>query len=79
VCGGGRSCFSAIYCPQKEIVKLHLTVSFFVLYCGWHIHFEIWIAVLKRRNVLEVIASNGRVGLKCILKKWFLNMWTTLL
>jgi hypothetical protein len=29
-----------------------------VLYCGYHIHFEIWIAILKRRDFLEVIAIN---------------------
>jgi hypothetical protein len=32
------------------------------LYCWCHIHFEIWIAVLKRRDFLEVIASNGRMN-----------------
>jgi len=40
----------------KEIVKLHLTISCFVLYCGCHMPFEIWIAILKRRYCLEVIA-----------------------
>jgi hypothetical protein len=37
--------FEAIYGPKKETVKLHLTVSCFVLYCGCHILFEIWIAI----------------------------------
>jgi hypothetical protein len=30
--------------------------------------FEIWIAILKRRVVLEATALNGRIILKCILK-----------
>jgi hypothetical protein len=55
--------------PQKEIVKLHFTISCFVLYCGCHIRFETWIAVLKRGDFLEVIAINGRIILECILKK----------
>ena len=36
--------------PEKETVKLHLTISFFVLHCGCHIAFEIWISILKRRD-----------------------------
>jgi len=47
--------------PKKEIVKLHLTVSYFVLYCVCHIPFELWNAILKRRDFLEVIAINGRI------------------
>jgi hypothetical protein len=35
---------------KKEIVKLHLTISCFVLYCGCHIPFEIYIAIMKRRD-----------------------------
>jgi hypothetical protein len=31
--------------------------------------FKIWIAILKERDYLEVIAFNGRKILKCILKK----------
>jgi hypothetical protein len=31
--------------------------------------FEIWVAILKRGGFLEVIAINGRMVLKCILKK----------
>jgi hypothetical protein len=30
---------------------------------------EIWIAILKRRDFSEVIAINGRIILKSILKK----------
>jgi len=35
--------------PPKKL-KLHLSISWFVLYCGCHICFEIWIAVMKRRD-----------------------------
>jgi len=42
-------------------VKLRLTVSLFVLYCGCHITFEIWIAILKRRDFLEVMTINGMI------------------
>jgi hypothetical protein len=31
--------------------------------------FELWIAIVKRRDLLEVLAINGRIILKCILKK----------
>jgi len=34
--------------------------------------FKIWIAILKGRDFLEFIASNGRIVLKCILVKYFL-------
>ena len=47
--------------PRKEIVKLLFTFFCFVLYCGCHIPFEIWIAVMKRRDFLEVVAINGRI------------------
>jgi hypothetical protein len=30
--------------------------------------FEIWNAILKRRDILEVIDINGRIILKCTLK-----------
>ena len=30
--------------PQKETVILHLSISCFMLYCGCHVPFEIWIA-----------------------------------
>jgi len=33
--------------------------------------FELWNAFLKRKDFLEVIAINGRIILKCILKKCF--------
>jgi len=53
---------------QLRKLKLHLTISCFVLCCGCHIPFEIWIAILKRRDSLEVIAISGRIILKYILK-----------
>jgi hypothetical protein len=31
--------------------------------------FELWNAILKRRDFLEMIAIDGRIILKCILKK----------
>jgi hypothetical protein len=34
----------------KKILELHLTVSCFVLYCGFHIPVEIQNAILKRRD-----------------------------
>jgi hypothetical protein len=34
-----------------------------------HIAFELWNAILKRREFLEVTAINGRIILKYILKK----------
>ena len=58
--GGGSSCFSTIYCPKKETVKLHLTVSCFVLCFGCH-SFKIWFAILKGRDILKIIAINGRI------------------
>jgi hypothetical protein len=65
---GGSSYFEAIYCPKKEIVNLHLTVSCFVLYCICRVPFDIWMAILKRGDVLEVITINGSIIFKCILK-----------
>jgi hypothetical protein len=47
-----------------------------VLYYGCHIPFELWNANLKRRDFLEVIAINGRLILKCILRKYLWNVWT---
>jgi hypothetical protein len=41
--------FRPFIAPKKETVKLNLTISCFVLYCGCHIPFEIWIAIVKRR------------------------------
>jgi len=55
--------------PQKEIVKLHLTVSCSVFMFWVPYSFKIWIEILKERDYLEVIAFNGRKILKCILKK----------
>ena len=52
--------------PQKGNCKVPFNYFLFLLYCGCHIHFEIWIAVLKRREFLEVIVINGRIILKCI-------------
>ena len=46
-------------------MKLHLNISCFVLYCVYHIPLEIWIAILKERDILEVTAIDGRVILKC--------------
>jgi len=34
---------------------------------------------MKRRYVLEIVDINGRVLLKCILKKYFWNMWNAFL
>jgi len=59
-------------------VKLLLTISFFMLYYGCHMPFEIWIAIVKSRDSLEVVAINGRIILKCILKKQFWNMFAFL-
>ena len=44
------------FIAAEEIVKLHLTISSFILYCRCHIPFEIWFAILKRRDVLEILA-----------------------
>jgi hypothetical protein len=41
--------------------------------------FEIWIAILKRSDFLEVTVMNGRIVLNCIFKSSFWNMWTALL
>jgi len=60
-------------------VKLHLTISCFVLYYGCHMPFEILVEIVKRRDFLEVIAINGRIILKYILKKEFWNMWSAFL
>jgi len=43
--------------PQRGSCEMTL-VSCFKLYCGCHILFEICIAILKRRDFLEVIAIN---------------------
>ena len=64
---------------QKE--NCEITLNYFLLYDIFCVHkpFEIWIAVLKRRVILEVIVINWRIILKFILKKEFWNMWTVFL
>jgi len=48
-----------------------ITLNYFllcvILWC--HIPCELWNAILKRRDFLEIIALNGRIILKHILKK----------
>jgi len=39
--------------PQKGNCKVPFNCILILFYCGCHIHFEIWIAVLKRRQFLE--------------------------
>ena len=39
-------------------VKLHLNVSCFMLCCGCHTPFEMCIVIMKRRDILEVLAIN---------------------
>ena len=41
--------------------KLHLITSCFELPCGFHIHFEMWIVILKKRDYFEDIAIKGRM------------------
>jgi len=59
-----------MYWPKKEIVKLHLIMSCCVLCFGFHIALKFGL-----QSFLEVIAFNGRIILKCILKKIVWNMW----
>ena len=47
-------------------MKLHLTISCFVLYCVCHIPCELWNAILKRRDFWNT-AINGRMIMKCIV------------
>ena len=54
---------------EQGSCEMTLNNSYSLLYCGCHIPFEICIAILKRRDFLEVIAINVRIILKCILKK----------
>ena len=46
---------------QKENCKITINYFLFLYYCGFHVHFDIWSAILKRRDLLEVIDINGRV------------------
>jgi hypothetical protein len=39
-----------LFVATKEILKLHLTVSCSVLYCGFHLPFELWYAIMKKRD-----------------------------
>jgi len=53
---------------------MHFRIKFllfndFLSYYGCHMPFEILIAISKRRDLFEVIAINGMVILKCILKE----------
>jgi hypothetical protein len=61
--------FRPFFAPQKGKCEITLDCFCFGLYCGCDIPFEIWIAILKRRDFLEVIAINGRIIFKFILKK----------
>ena len=47
--------------PQKTNCEITLTYFLFLFYCVCHVHFDIWSAILKRRDLLEVIDINGRV------------------
>ena len=49
------------FIATKGILKLHFTISCFLLYCGCHIPFELLNAILERRDFLEVITINGRI------------------
>ena len=64
------------FIAAEAIVKLHLRMSFFMLYCGCHIPFAICIVILKRKVFLEVLAINGMIIMKHTLKKKFWNKWT---
>jgi len=46
---------------QKENCEIRINYFLFLYYCGCHIHFEIWSAILKRRDLLKVIDINGRM------------------
>jgi hypothetical protein len=62
-----------IYTHKKEIVTLHLTISSFCFIVGDVYILKLGIAILKRRDFLEVMDVNGRLILKSILRK-FWNM-----
>ncbi len=67
------------FIASEANVKLHLTVCCFMLYCELHIPFEVCIVILKRRDILEVLAITGIIILKYTLMKQFSNMWTAFL
>jgi hypothetical protein len=52
-----------------EIVNLHLFVPCFLLYFECHMAVESCISFLKSKKLLNVMAINERIILKCILKK----------
>ena len=41
--------------------KLHLITSCFELHCGFHIHFEMRIVILKKGDYFKDIAIKGRI------------------
>ena len=47
--------------PQKENCEIAINCFLFLYYCGCHVHVDVWSAILKRRDLLEVIAINGRM------------------
>ena len=55
--------------PQKG--NCEIILNYFVLCVMFWVpcSFKIGIAILKGRDFLEVIAINGRIILKCVLKK----------
>jgi len=60
--------FRAFIAPKRNC---EITLNCFLLCVMFRVPyiFKFWIAVLKGRDILEVIAINGRIILKCILKK----------
>ena len=43
--------------------NLYITISHLKLLCYFHTPFEMWIAILNRRDYLEDIAINGKIKL----------------
>ena len=41
--------------------QLHLITSCFELHCGFYIHFEMRIVILKKRDYFKDIAIKGRI------------------
>ena len=58
-----------LFIAPKRNCEITFSNFLFLLYCGSDIHFEIWIAILKRRDFLEVTAINGRIIFQCVLNK----------